>query len=311
MAKGKIWINSNDVDAVIRKISDSVIELQNNAYTHVDKDYKDLEEAGLITTGTDTTKKGIDALINKEVDLIKLLQDHLDTCKKTEDEIVSYINSFDYSKGVVKRSTASSSYDKSTVDEVRTERKISNTNLIDFISGLDYPLEKILLVNINKNASLFTTDINNLLLNPEKSGLLVEVLKKICGDTNTDIDTKTTLESKNIQKCLLEKLTDNDDNIYSTVIGKSLLSALPYVSKKSENENIKFDDLIYGEDNKNMLLDTLNDLYKGKPLEGYDLKSEEINCFREYINGISEKSNISVESLFSDVNNLNLIKKGA
>ena len=311
MSKGKIWINSNDVDEVVRKMSDSVIELQNNAYTHVDNGYKGLEETGIITTGTDTTKKGINSIISKEVNLINIIKDHLQTCKDTEDEIVNYISSFDYSKSYVNRANASSSYDSSTVDEVRTERKISNSNITSFIENMDYPLQKIFLANINKNASLFTTDINNLLLNPEKSGLLVEVLKKICGDTNTDIDTKNTIEAKNIQRFLVDKLNDNDDNIYSTVIGKSLVSALPYLSKKSENEGIKFDDLIYGDSNKELLLNTLDDLYQGKPLDGYDLKSEEISCFREYINDLSEKSNISVESIFSDVNNLNLIKKGA
>ena len=176
---------------------------------------------------------------------------------------------------------------------------------------MDYPLQKIFLANINKNASLFTTDINDLLLNPEKSGLLVEILKKICGDTNTDIDTKNTDESKNIQKFLVDKLNDNEDNIYSAVVGKSLVSALPYLSKKSENEGIKLSDLIYKEENKDLLLNTLDDLYQGKPLNDYDLKTEEISSFREYINDISDKNNISVESLFSDVSNLNLIKKGA
>jgi hypothetical protein len=311
MSHGVISINSNEVNEVIKKIGDSVIDLQNNAYKHIEDDYKDLSDLDLLGEGLETTKKGIDAVIDEETKIIKLLKDHLDTYYSTEEEIVSYINSFDYSKDKAIRVASQSSYDKTDMDDVTDGRKITNTNIMDFITGIDTPIERILLKNINKNVELFTTDINELLINPEKSGLLVEILKKICGDTNTDIDTTNTIDTINIQKTLLKKLTDNEPNIYSGIVGKSLLVALPYVSKKSENENVTFEDMIYKDENKDKLFGTLNDLYQGKPLDGYNLQEDEVNCFREYINDIADTNNITVEDLFGDISNLDLIKKGA
>ena len=306
-----ISIDSNEINDIINKIGDSVIDLQNNAYKHVDSDYDTLENLELVGDGLTTTKRGIDKVIEEEVNIIKVLKDHLDTYSETEEEIVRYIKSFDYSKTGVKKAASTTDYDKSDMDDIRTERKISNSNIKDFITEIDTPVEKILLKNINKNATLFSTDIDDLLSNPEKSGLLVEVLKKICGDTNTDINTKNTLDSQDIQKTLLSKLIDNDTNIFAGIIGSSLLVALPYVSKKGENENISFEDLLYKDENKDKLLETLDDLYQGKPLDGYDLQETEVNCFREYINDVAEANNMTVEDLLSSSANLDLIKKGA
>ena len=306
-----ISIDSNEINEIIKKIGDSVIDLQNNAYQHVDNDYNTLEELELVGEGLTTTKRGIDKVIEEEAKIIKLLKNHLDVYKETEEEIVAYINSFDYSKTNTKRASSASKYDESDLDDVMTERRISNRNIKDFITGMDPSLEKILLKNINKNTSLFSADINDLLINPEKSGLLVEVLKKICGDTNTDINTKSTVGSMNIQKALLEKLTDNETNIFSSIIGSSLLVALPYVSKKSEEENISFEDMLYKDENKEKLLGALDDLYQGKPLDGYELQDAEVNSFREYINTVAENNNMQVEDLLSSTANLDLIKKGA
>ena len=310
MSQGIININLNDINDVIKKIGDCVIELQNNAYQHVDSDYETLSDLELVGEGLTTTKKGIDAIIEKETNLITTLKEHLDTYSSTEDEIVRYINSFDYNKDKIKKASASSEYEKTDMDFVNNGRIISNKNLSEFIAGIDLPLDKILLKNINKNAELFTANIDDLLMNPEKSGLLVEILKKICGDTNTEIDTDSTDMTTSIQRALLGKLNDDDPNIYSEIIGKSLLVALPYVSKKSENESISFEDLLYKDENKEKLLGTLNDLYQGKPQEGYNLQESEVNNFREYINDIAETNNLSVEDLFSNTANLDLIKKG-
>lgn len=310
MSQGIISINSEDVNDIIKKIGDCVIELQNNAYQHVDSDYGTLSELELVGDGLTVTKQGIDAVIEKETKLISTLKDHLDTCSSTEDEIVRYINSFDYNKEKVKKATSSSEYEKTDMDFVSKGRIISNASISEFIEGIDTDLDIILLKNINKNVELFTTDINDLLINPEKSGLLVEILKKICGDTNTEIDTDSTDATTAIQRALLGKLNDDDPNIYSEIIGKSLLVALPYVSKKSENENISFEDLLYKDENKDKLLGTLNDLYQGKPQDGYNLQDTEVNNFREYINDVAEANNLSVEDLFGNTSNLDLIKKG-
>ena len=310
MSQGIININSNEINDVISKLNDSINDLQNNAYEHVDRDYSDLSELDLLGDGINNTKTGINKVIEAETNVIKLLKNHLETCYNTEEEIVNYINSFDYSNNKVNRVNSFSEYEQSDMDEVRNERIITKSNIKDFITESNTSIQKILLKNINKNVSLFTTDVNELLINPEKSGLLVEILKKICGDTNIEIDTTNTNATKNIQKILLAKINNNDTNIYSEIIGKSLLVALPYIAKKSENEKIKFDDLLYKEENKEKLLGTLNDLYQGKNIDGYSLTIDEINNFREYINDVADANNIKVENLLTEVANLDLIKKG-
>ncbi len=311
MSQGIININSNEINDVISKISDSILELQNNAYEQVDRDYSDLSELELLGDGIETTKTGINRVIEAETKLIKILKNHLDTCYSSEEEIVNYINSFDYSKNKVNRVSSFSDYENSSdMDDIRTERIITKSNIKDFITESNTSVQKILLKNINKNVNLFTTDIYELLTNPEKSGLLVEILKKICGDTNIDIDTSSTNATKTIQKVLLAKMNSNDINIYSEIIGKSLLVALLYFAIKSENEEVKVDDLLYKEENKEKLLGTLNDLYQGKDIDGYNLDASEVNNFREYINDVAEANNINVEELLTNVSYLDLIKKG-
>ncbi len=307
---GKISISSSDVEETISLLKGSLEDIETNTSSYVNDNYGVLEELGLVDTGVATVKRQINDIVKSQTKVIKDLNDHLESYYETENEIVDFINGFDNAKEQVKVANAKSDYENVEFDNVEEGKNISKTDLVKFIKSLNPDVEKILLKNLKKNAKTFDTTVEELLFNPKKAGLLCEILKKLCGDTNLEIDVSNSIKAKNVQKSLLLKIATTSLEIVNGVLWASLAGSLPYMKSFAKKKNKKVEDLVYKQESREELLEGFRDLYVGKGIDDYTPTRQEIDSFRNYINNVADYNKTSPEQLLSNVNNIDSIKRG-
>ena len=226
---GKISISSSDVEETISLLKGSLEDIETNTSSYVNDNYGVLEELGLVDTGVATVKRQINDIVKSQTKVIKDLNDHLESYYETENEIVDFINGFDNAKEQAKVVDVKSDYENVEIENVEEGKNISKTDLVKFIKSLNPDVEKILLKNLKKNAKIFDTTVEELIFNPKKAGLLCEILKKLCGDTNLEIDVSNSIKAKNVQKSLLLKIATTSLEIVNGVLWASLAGSLPYM----------------------------------------------------------------------------------
>ena len=219
MQSGQVNINSAELQSIISQLSSSKSTLESDAMNSVANDFSALTSVGLFTDGLAKIKANIQAIIDAQNSFIASFSAHLQTVTQQEDQNVEIIQNYGSRTGGgggggYRSSTAESTYEEAKTEEVEHGTKVSDQELATFIAEMDSTVSKTLLDNLIKQAKAYNTTLTELLLNPEKSGLLVEILKKLCGDDNTEIDTTSTKDSNLIQKILLAKLAGSDDNAW-------------------------------------------------------------------------------------------------
>jgi hypothetical protein len=307
---GKISISSSDVEETISLLKGSLEDIETNTSSYVNDNYGVLEELGLVDPGVATVKRQINHIVKSQTKVIKDLNDHLESYYETENEIVNFINGFDNAKEQAKVVDVKSDYENVEIENVEEGKNISKTDLVKFIKSLNPDVEKILLKNLEKNAKIFDTTVEELIFNPKKAGLLCEILKKLCGDTNLEIDVSNSIKAKNVQKSLLLKIATTSLEIVNGVLWASLAGSLPYMKSFAKKKNKKVEDLVYKQESREELLEGFRDLYVGKGIDDYTPTRQEIDSFRNYINNVADYNKTSPEQLLSNVNNIDSIKRG-
>ena len=303
---GQINIDSTDIEETLTLLGDSVGTLEGETYTYVNDNYDVLEDLGLVDNSVTKVKNQINELVRNQNKVILDLKDHLETYYETENEIVDYIKNFEGTDNdQVSVVDVTSSYVTSSIDNISNGKNVTKGDAVKFIKSVSEDVEGILYENIRKNAARMDNTIDELVLNPKKSGLLTEIVKKVCGDTNTDIDVSNTIKTAKVQRTLANKMGTSHA---AKLMKDTSLSALPYLQSEAEKEGFKLEDILYDPDKADVYFDKVNELYLGNTSDTYTL--DEINNFREYINSVAESVNKTVEELLSDKNNIDTIKKG-
>ena len=303
---GQINIDSTDIEETLTLLGDSVGTLEGETYTYVNDNYDVLEDLGLVDNSVTKVKNQINELVRNQNKVILDLKDHLETYYETENEIVDYIKNFEGTNNTpVSVVDVTSSYVTSSIDNISNGKNVTKGDAVKFIKNVSEDVEGILYENIRKNAARMDNTIDELVLNPKKSGLLTEIVKKVCGDTNTDIDVSNTIKTAKLQRTLANKMGTSHA---AKLMKDTSLSALPYLQSEAEKEGFKLEDILYDPEKADVYFDKVNELYLGNTSDTYTL--DEINNFREYINSVAESVNKTVEELLSDKNNIDTIKKG-
>ena len=303
---GQINIDSTDIEETLTLLGDSVGTLEGETYTYVNDNYDVLEDLGLVDNSVTKVKNQINELVRNQNKVILDLKDHLETYYETENEIVDYIKNFEGTDNTpVSVVDVTSSYVTSSIDNISNGKNVTKGDAVKFIKNVSEDVEGILYENIRKNAARMDNTIDELVLNPKKSGLLTEIVKKVCGDTNTDIDVSNTIKTAKLQRTLANKMGTSHA---AKLMKDTSLSALPYLQSEAEKEGFKLEDILYDPEKADVYFDKVNELYLGNTSDTYTL--DEINNFREYINSVAESVNKTVEELLSDKNNIDTIKKG-
>ncbi len=307
---GEISINSSDIQDSISILRDSLGELESNTYSYVNDNYGALEELGLVDKSLITVKRQINDIAKEQNKVIKDLKDHLDTFVETENEIVDFIKNYDNTKETVTYVSPESEYEEVDLDDVSYGKNISKDNLIKFIKEINVDVEKVLLKNLIRQADKFGTTLDELLTNPKKSGLLSELLKKLCGDTNLDINTTASIKAAKVQNELIRKIAMTGLDVINGILWASLAGSFAHLNKVAKSKNVKLEDLVHKDENKEKLMGGFRDLYLGKGTGGNTPTDNEIYSFREYVNRVAERNNTTPEQLLSNSNNVEILKKG-
>jgi len=308
---GQVNINTNELNSAISILSSTSSTLENDAISAITSDFAPLTSVGLFTSGLESIKSAIETLINNQKQFIASLQAHLSAMEQQENQIDDFINS--YSTGprtsTGPATTSSSSYDDSNIGDQDDGKKINTADVTASINEITYETAKTWLANIAAKAKEYGTTITELLLNPEKSGLLYEILKKILGDTDANIDTTSTADTNNIQKILLAKLSGLDKNAFASLSESSILKCMTYLTEFAKNKGITVTDLLFDSSNNAKYLIALRNLYDGRATGDYTPTEEETKAAKEYIDAIAKKEGKTVDNLLSSSSNADKLKE--
>ena len=307
---GQINISSDQVEQTIALLNDSIESVETNASSYVNDNYNVLQELGLVDKSVTTVKRQINDIVKSQTKVIKDLNDHIETYLDTENEIVDFINNYYSTKESAKIVNVDSDYKEADLDEFTEGKNITKGEIARFIRDMNPEIEEILLKNLNKQAKRFDTTTDELLFDPKRSGLLVEILKKLCGDTNMDIDVSNSIKTASTQKSLVVKVATTALEIVNGALWASLAGTLPYLKASAKEKKMKVEDLVYKEENKNALRESLDNLYLGKGTKEYTPTLNEINSFRYYVNNLSDRYNSTPEQFLSNSNNIDIMKRG-
>ena len=310
---GQININSADIESAISLLNNSKSALESEAKSGL-SGFAALESVGLFSDGLSQIKANIDKVSTSIDSFVSALSSHLASVKQEEEENVEIVDTYGGGSGggggggggyygAGGGGSVTSTYEESTMDEVNEGTKISDTELAGFIAEMNYDVSKTMIENLSKQAENNGTTITELLLNPEKSGLLVEILKKLCGDTNAEIDTTSTEDSKLIQKILLAKLAGQDDDVFASISDNTLLKGLKYLSAFAKENNISITDLLYDDKYSDLLFSGLSKLYSGEELNDYRPSQDEISGTKTYIDDVASKNSTTSEKLLESSGN--------
>ena len=99
-----------------------------------------------------------------------------------------------------------------------------------------------------------------------------------------DIDVSNSIKTASTQKSLVVKVATTALEIVNGALWASLAGTLPYLKASAKEKKMKVEDLVYKEENKNALRESLDNLYRGKGTKEYTPTLNEINSFRYYWN---------------------------
>ena len=314
---GQINIDSTTLSTCISHLNSSKTSLENDAKAALESAFAALTACGLFTSGLAQLKAAIESLVTSHDTVISALSSHLSQMQDTEDQISNLLGTYTYGGGGSYSGGGggsysgglTSQYDDSTMDQKQQGKIISTDDLSTSISDVEYSGMKTILEDIAKKATEYETTLTELLLNPEKSGLLVEILKKINGDTSADIDTTSTEATAKIQKILLSKLNSYEENIFASLSDKSILVAMKYLTEFAKTKGLTLDQLLYDDQYSAKLMIALRNCYDGKPVGDYTPTEEEVNGVKAAIDEIAKKNNTTVDSLLSSTKNVDKIKE--
>ena len=310
---GQINIDSTTISACISHLTNSKTSLESDAKTAITQAFAALEACGLFTSGLAQLKAAIESLVTSHDTVITSLNSHLAQMQNNEVEIQNLLGTYTGPSGSGNNNGSyngvDSSYQNSGMDQKQQGKVISNAELSTSLSGIEYTSMVTLLQDIAKRAKEYETTLTELLLNPEKSGLLVEILKKINGDTNAEIDTTSTDDTTLIQKTLLTKLNDYEENVFASLSENSILVAMKYLTEFAKSKGLTLDQLLYDDQYAAKFMIALRNCYDGKPIGDYTPTDKEKTGIKQALEEIAKKNSMTVDSLLSSTKNVDKIKE--
>lgn len=278
------------IDTVVNDETRTILEqslesLNSNIGDKITTDYNDFTTLGLFSSQLNDIKKGIDTLaeshekfieiikenkrewenVEKEVEEeVKKYTDDVETTNRTRNNKVSSSNSGSSGSsngGSVSNSGTQNGYQYQSqntedVDHGTGIKVVSLNDVTTTISNLNAITSAILLKKLLKENN--NQSITDLLIDPEKSGILVALLRTILGDTS-EISGERTTETDNIQKALLEKLGIKVDDTTTEEEKSEIDKAIIEKLKRASEDETQWNEMIYGDNTR--IIDILGGEY--------------------------------------------------
>ncbi len=320
MASGEKKYYESEIEEAKSSLTSAKNSITSGVIPSLPGQFQVLEELGLIS-GLSKIKTQAQALADAYDYVISALSAHESTERSNESKIGSTVKSYtgtstgstgsSGSRGSSGGSTGSSggtggtpiSTPKPTVKPVEEGKKISTEELVELINEMTFEEIITLLKNIVTNGGLLTV----LLTDSYSANILTYTLKNILG-YEAELGKVTTSDDTLIQETLLEKITNENENVFVKVNESTYLTGMPYLKQFAKENNLKATELILDDKNEDLLMTALVNIYDGNT--GTSLTAKEVEGVRTYLNTVAEKNGISTETLLSSSNYISLIKGG-
>ena len=160
-----------------------------------------------------------------------------------------------------------------------------------------------LLKNIVTNGGLLSV----MLTDSYSANILTYTLKNILGYEG-ELGKVSTSDDTLIQKELLKKIVNQNENVFQKIDEKTFLVGMPYLKSFAKEHNLDVAELVLNDKNEDLLMTSLVNIFDGNT--GNSLTAKEVEGVRSYLNSVADKNGISTETLLSSSNYISLIKGG-
>lgn len=291
--------DSSEIMELENKIKES-INILDDINLSLNRDFKILEE--LEYDGLLSFKNNSNNLSNKQSNLISLLESHDKEMMDLEKEQLRIIDKY------IGNNIEVNNYyngEKVAIDKIvlnkTTPKTILNNYVSEVIPTFSFEKKKEVLKNILNGEDGLTS----ILTDDAESDIFVYQLNNILKDKyDIKLDKLSKLDEIELQKVFLEKISDNDTNIFSDT--KSILSGLSYYKDVAKKNGITLSELIFDKDD--LFLESTRNIYEN--MDSELLTENEKNNFKEYIDELAKNNNILSLDLLNDNKYISLIKGG-
>lgn len=318
---GSISINSDEIMSSVEIIDGALATLQGNMTSKIHSDFAVLKETNLFSFGIDKIEKQIESLTTSSSNLITKLVSHTNEYNDFEASIENLANNYESADSLLDSNGSNgrnyptgggyhNSYNtvNSYISDVNEGNVINKTPIMDELVKLntDTATKLINFLSIYKNNDL---TYKNLLFDSNSAEILYTLLKKMCGKNDTNIDSSGVAESYTVQKYLLNMLLNNKNSDIVKMTDNSILVVKDYLNDIAKENNIKLEELILDNKNSEVLRSALNNLYTGNDISKYNVKSNDLSKFKNLVDSLAEKNNLSSSAILSDKKYLSMLKR--
>ena len=296
---------SNEISNIVSKIVSNTTIIENDIKSSLNNDFFILQELDFFDTGLNSLKTYANKISNMNNNLISRINEHDSSMNELNNKHLALFNKDDveiekqevYSGTVVEINDI-------VLNKVTDAKVILSEYINEVIPSFSYDKKIEVLKNIlNNDTSL------SIITDKEESDIMVYQLKNILNNNySIELSKLTKDEEQDIQKSFFKSIIDNDTNIFDELEGNSFLNGLSFFKQVSEKNGIEVSDLIFDDENNELFMDSINEIYNSEKLDV--LTEEEMNSVKNYIKETANKNNINVSDLLSDSKYSSVIKGG-
>lgn len=226
----------------------------------IKSDFQVLYDLGLLSAQLDAFSSFVEDFIKMHDDFISVINSNKIQWEETVDKVDKSVD--DFSKAATKSNKSSRKRngggggggshgtDGGSADDVDHGVEIKPVDVKAFVQVLTDSTLCTLLAKIYK---LYGKSITELLVDQDKSGILVAYIRKLFGESGTD--TSRTSETDEIQKELIKKLGINPENIKTDEDIKTVEKKIVEKIEKAPKDEEDWDRAVYGNKTKTMTVE--------------------------------------------------------
>ncbi len=293
----EIIYNSAELEEVISKLSETSALLEAVA-TSVATDFAVFKELELSTVAEDI-KKDVDSLATNKTQLIRRLRGHSEDMITSEENLGKIVEDDTNNGSGYSGYTGGGGFSGVIGETVGGPSMLPNSQITD-LADFDSFGQSLLVQNVNEKDPF---NLNRLLFGGQNTKALIFYLKRFAPNL-----VFSTEDNFVIQKQLLELLAKNKDfNIFEQSL--TFLITKEHLEKVAESSNITFSELLIEDKNKTLLFKTFHSLYYAPEIPD-GLTNKEMSIYKNYINNIAKKLDITVETLLTNEIYIDVLKQG-
>ncbi len=305
MNENKIIYDSDEILGIVSKIGETINTMQSDVYPLLNNGFSLLEELDLFNTGLEKLKAKTDNSIYINNKLITCLRGHDNDLNELDNKHKSLFSNISASIDNNNYSGAAVEINDIVLNKINDGKVILTEYVKEVIPSFSYDKKLEVLKDILSNDS----NSLSLLTDVTESDIMVYKLKEVLNkEYSIELNKLTKEEEQEIQKSFFESIIDNDTNIFDDIDGNSFLHGLHYYKQIADKNDISVSDLIYNDENKELFMEAVNDIYNNEEVDV--LTEKETISVKNYIKEIASKNSIGISEMLSDSKYSSVIKGG-